>query len=158
MTEVCVDACLVVKLVTREPDSDLADTLFSTWYDQGTRLIAPPFLPIEVDSVLRQKAMLRRELTVEQARACFAAACQVPIEFLSLPGQRDLAWSFAEELLLPHVYDTTYLALAKLCDCEFWTADQRLVKVCQSLPFVRWLKELEPGGRGPILSRRLHAR
>ena len=139
MTEVCVDACLVVKLVSREPDSGLADALFATWQEQDTRLIAPPFFPIEVDSVLRQKVMLRRELTVEQARTCFAAACQVPVELLSLPGQRDLAWSLAEELDLSHVYDTTYLALAELRGCEFWTADQRLVTACRYLGFVRLL-------------------
>ena len=83
--------------------------------------------------------MLRRELTVEQARTCFAAACQVPVELLSLPGQRDLAWSLAEELDLSHVYDTIYLALAELRGCEFWTADQRLVTACRYLGFVRLL-------------------
>lgn len=141
MTEVCVDANLVVKLVSQEPDSDPADALFAAWQEQSTRLIAPPFLPIEVDSVLRQKVMLRQELTIEQARTCFAAACQVPVELLSLPGQRELAWSLAEELRLPHVYDTTYLALAELRGCEFWTADRRLVNACRHLRFVRLLGE-----------------
>jgi len=148
MTEVCVDACLVVKLVSQEPNSNLADTLFATWRRQSTRLIAPPFLPVEVDSVLRQKVTLRRELTIEQAQTCLAAACQVPIELLSLPGQRELAWSLAEELQFPHVYDTTYLALAELRGCEFWTADQQLVNACEHLHFVRWLGELGQAERG----------
>jgi len=146
MTEVCVDANLVVKLVSQEPDSDLADALFTTWQREGVRLIAPPFLPVEVDSVLRQKVMLRRELTAEQAQICFAAACQVPIELLALPGQRERAWSLAEELRLPHVYDTAYLALAELRNCEFWTADRQLVNACQHLRFVRWLGEFEHAG------------
>lgn len=140
-TEVCVDACLVVKLVSQEPDSDLVDALFAVWQGQGTHLIAPLLLPVEVDSVLRQKAMSRRELTVEQAQTCFAAACQVPIELLSLSGQRERAWSLAEEIGLPHVYDTTYLALAEMRNCEFWTADRRLVEACERLHFVHWLGE-----------------
>ncbi len=139
--EVCVDANLVVKLVSQEPDSSLADALFATWQEQDTRLIAPPFLTVEVDSVLRHKVVLRRELTAEQAQTCFAAACQVPIELLSLPGQRERAWSLAEELRLPHVYDTTYLALAELRGCEFWTADRRLGNACERLGFVHRLGE-----------------
>lgn len=142
MTEVCVDANLVVKLVSREADSNLADALFAAWQEREVRLIAPPLLPIEVDSVLRQKALLRRELSAEQARICFAAACQVPVELLWLPGQRELAWSLAEELRLPHVYDTAYLALAQLRGCEFWTADRHFVDACGHLAFVHWLGEL----------------
>jgi predicted nucleic acid-binding protein len=142
MAEVCVDACLVVKLVSQEPDSDLADALFAAWHGRDTHLVAPALLPLEVDSVLRQKVVLRQELTAEQARTCFEAACQVPVELLSLPGQRERAWSLAEELGFSHVYDTAYLALAELRGCEFWTADRRLVETCERLPFVHWLGEL----------------
>lgn len=143
MTEVCVDANLVVKLVSQEPDSHLVEALFAGWKKQSIRLVAPPFLTVEVDSVLRQKVMLRQELTAEQAETCFAAACQVPIELVSLSGQRERAWALAKELHLPHVYDTTYLALAELRGCEFWTADERLVNTCEDrLPFVRWLGDL----------------
>lgn len=148
MTEVCVDASLVVKLVSQEPDSALVDALFATWHEQGVRLIAPSFLPAEVDSILQQKVMLRRELTAEQARACFVAALRIPVELLSFPGQRELAWSLAEELRLPHVYDATYMALAELRGCEFWTADRRLTNTCEHLDFVRWLGESGHVGQG----------
>jgi predicted nucleic acid-binding protein len=40
LKEVCVDACLVVKLVINEPDSALADALFAWWQEQGVQLIA----------------------------------------------------------------------------------------------------------------------
>ena len=65
----------------------------------------------------------------------------MPIELLSLPGQRERAWSLAEELRLPYIYGTTCLALAELRGCEFWTADRRLVNACERLGFVRRLGE-----------------
>nr|MBC8254153.1 PIN domain nuclease [Ardenticatenia bacterium] len=42
----------------------------------------------------------------------------------------------------PQVYDSTYLALADLLGCAFWTADERLHRVVQAeLPWVRLLAE-----------------
>jgi predicted nucleic acid-binding protein len=157
MTEVCVDASLVVKLVSEEPDSASVDALFAGWHEQGVRLIAPSFLPAEVDSILQQKVVRRRELTPEQAHACFTAALQIPVELLSFPGQRELAWLLAEELRLPHVYDATYMALAELRGCEFWTADRRLVNTCEHLPFVRCLGESGYIGQGEEPGEQPHA-
>ena len=35
---------------------------------------------------------------------------------------------------------TAYLALAKICDCEFWTADEVLIDSLQGrLPWVKWI-------------------
>ncbi len=151
MTTVCVDASLVIKLVAQEPGSDLADRLFATWKAGGVRMVAPPFYAAEVDSVLRQKVALRRELTEEEAYCCFSAACLVPIEPLNLPGQRQRAWDLASMFGFPHVYDAVYLALTELLGCEFWTADRRLVeKVGGRLPFVHLLDEIEPQLGGGI--------
>jgi predicted nucleic acid-binding protein len=42
--------------------------------------------------------------------------------------------------ILPRAYDTAYLALAQLRNCEFWTADKRLFNaVSGELDWVRWL-------------------
>jgi predicted nucleic acid-binding protein len=46
----------------------------------------------------------------------------------------------AREFQFPTVYDATYLALAELSQCEFWTADEKLFKqVRDKLTFVKWL-------------------
>ena len=42
------------------------------------------------------------------------------------PGQRQRAWEIATDFGFATVYDATYLALAELQGCEFWTADERL--------------------------------
>lgn len=145
MRQVCVDAGLLVKVVVQEPDSERADALFAAWKAEDRQMIAPPFFAAEVDSVLRQKVMLRHELTEELADACFAAASQVPVETLTVPGQRERAWALARDLGMPHVYDATYLALAELAGCEFWTADAALYRLVKDkLPYVRLLSEHGP--------------
>src|SRR3954451_12271711 len=120
--EVCVDAGLAVKAVVDEPDSDRVDALFEEWAMAHMRVIAPAFFEAEADSILRKKAVLRQELTSEEAEGAFLDLQALPIEQLSLPAQRQRAWEIACEFGFPTVYDATYLALADLRGCEFWTA------------------------------------
>ena len=55
-----------------------------------------------------------------------------------MPGQRQRAWEIATDFGFATVYDATYLALAELRGCEFWTADERLVnQVKDTLSFVK---------------------
>src|SRR5947208_9173011 len=137
--EVCVDASLAVKVVVTEPDSDKAEALFDEWADEGTLLLAPAFFAAETDSILRQKVTLRKELTPEQAEAAFARLQTLPIQQISVPEQRQRAWEIATDLGFATVYDATYLALAELHGCEFWTADERLFnQVKDRLLFVKW--------------------
>jgi predicted nucleic acid-binding protein len=148
--EVCVDASLAVKVVVIEPDSDKADALFDEWANEGTLLVAPAFFVVETDSILRQKVMLRKELTPEQAEAAFAKLQTLPIQQISVPGQRQRAWEIATDLGFATVYDAAYLALAELRGCEFWTADERLFnQVKDTLAFVRWLGNYVPSTTSP---------
>jgi predicted nucleic acid-binding protein len=144
-TEVCVDASLAVKVVVPESDSDKADGLFGEWAREGKQLIAPAFFQVETDSILRQKVALRKELTPEQGGAAFARLRALPIQEVSESGQRERAWEIATEFGFPTVYDATYLALAELRGCEFWTADERLFnQVKDRLSFVKWLGSHAP--------------
>lgn len=148
--EVCVDASLAVKVVVPEPDSDKADALVEEWANEGTLLIAPAFFVVETDSILRQKVALRKELTLEQAEAAFVKLQALPIQQIAVPGQRQRAWEIATDLGFPTVYDATYLALAELRGCEFWTADERLFnRVKDRLPFVKWLGNYAPWTTSP---------
>lgn len=148
--EVCVDAGLAVKMVVTEPDSSRVEALFQQWADGGTQVIAPAFFQVETDSILRKKATARRELTAEDAEAAFRDLQALPIRQVSLPGQRQRAWEIACDFGLPTVYDATYLAVADLRACEFWTADERLcTRVKHRLTFVRWLGEFAPQVMAP---------
>ena len=145
MTEVCVDASLAIKVVVPEAGSDKADALFTQWASEDTQLIAPVFFEVETDSILRQKVLLRRELTVDQAQRAFASLQGLPIKTTHSPEQRERAWEIARELQFPTVYDATFLASAELRRCEFWTADEKLFKQVRSkLSFVQWLGNYSP--------------
>jgi predicted nucleic acid-binding protein len=145
-----VDASLALKVVVTEWDSDKADALFDQWANEGKQLIAPLFFEVETDSILRQKAALRKELTPEQAGAAFAKLQALPIQQISVPGQRLRAWKIATEFGLTTVYDATYLALAELRGCEFWTADERLFnQVKGKLSYVKWLGIYVPRTSSP---------
>jgi len=140
MNQVCVDAGLVIKLLTPEEDSSLAEVLFSQWRDDGTSMIAPAFAPAEVDSVLRKK-VLRGYISQKVADEAFRLACQLPIAIDNDTNYRKRAWEIATRFQLPTVYDAIYLALAEANRCEFWTADQTLYdKVKGELTFVKFLK------------------
>ena len=141
--EVCVDACLVAKLVVNEPDSDPARALFGQWARERTQLIAPPFFVAEIDSVLRKKAAIREELTLAQADAAFEAAQAIPVELIHEPGARRRAWELAKEWGLSDVYDAHYLALAELRDCLFWTSDDVLYRAVRGkIPYIRQLGDV----------------
>ena len=122
-----------------------ADALFDQWAGDETQLIAPLFFEVETDSILRQKVSLRRELTVDQAQRAFASLQVLPIKTTHSPEQRERAWEIAREFQFPTVYDATYLALAELRQCEFWTADEKLFKqVRDKLTYVQWLGNYSP--------------
>ncbi len=142
---VCVDASPAIKVIVREPDSEKADALFAQWSNEGTCLIAPAFFDVETDSILRQKVILRQELTPAQAEAAFIVLQALPIRQLTVPAQRQRAWQIATEFGFATVYDATYLALAELQGCPFWTADKRLFdQVKVRIPFVKWLGDYVP--------------
>lgn len=103
------------------------------------------FFEVETDSILRQKALLRRELTADPAQRAFASLRALPIKTKHSAEQRERAWEIASEFQFPTVYDATYLALAELSQCEFWTADEKLFKqVRDKLTFVQWLGNYPP--------------
>ncbi|GIV76846.1 MAG: hypothetical protein KatS3mg050_1240 [Litorilinea sp.] len=56
-----------------------------------------------------------------------------------------LAWELAKQFNQPRAYDTAYLALAQLHQCDFWTADEKLYNaVKDALPWVKWVGNFAP--------------
>lgn len=137
---VCVDASVAVQIVTREDHSRQADALWTDWLRRGLRPIAPPFFPYEVCSVLRQKAALRRELTPQEEQEALDLFLSLDISILSPHGHLQTARDLAAEFALPTVYDTAYLALARIEKCDFWTADRRFYNAVHArFDTVHWL-------------------
>ncbi|MFW6102363.1 MAG: type II toxin-antitoxin system VapC family toxin [Chloroflexota bacterium] len=136
---VCVDASVAVKLVVQEPHSDRAASLWRGWIGEDIERIVPSFFPFEVASTIRRKCV-RRQLTEEEAEEAFEIFTVLDFVVLEPETLLKEARDMAKELGLPTIYDTAYLALAKLCNCEFWTADRVLVNSLQGKFFwAKWI-------------------
>lgn len=138
---VCIDASLAVKLLVQEPYSERVASLWRGWIEEDVEPIVPSFFPFEVTSTIRRKCV-RKQLTDEEAEEAFNIFATLDFVVLRPKALLKEAWDMAKEFGLPTLYDTAYLALAKLCDCEFWTADEVLINSLQGkLPWVKWIGE-----------------
>jgi len=136
---VCIDASLAVKLLVQEPYSDRAAFLWRGWIEEDIERIVPSFFPFEVTSTIRRKC-IRKQLTEEEAEEAFNIFAAFDFVVLKPRTLLREAWDMAKELGLPTLYDTAYLALAKLCNSEFWTADEVLINSLQGkFSWVKWI-------------------
>lgn len=139
MTPVCVDASLALKLVLLEDDSDRAEALWANWITQDITVIAPYLLAYEVSSVICNK-LYRGKITSEDGDLAFAKVHAQGIVLLHPKELAPTAWDLARQFNRPTAYDSQYLALAQILDCELWTADKRLYNaVHDTLPWVQIL-------------------
>lgn len=135
----CIDACVAVKWVLPEHDSDQASALFDHLTAVKASLIAPPHMPIEVVNTIRKKAR-RQEITPADSEDALAAFLALPLSIAMPDGLYESALLLATRFDRPTVYDTTYVALAEMAGCDMWTADQRLLNALGNrLPFVKSL-------------------
>ncbi|MGE5553800.1 MAG: type II toxin-antitoxin system VapC family toxin [Betaproteobacteria bacterium] len=140
---VCVDASLVIKLLTPEPGSGEVQEWFVRHAED--ELVAPHFLVAEVLSSLRRKCK-SGEITSQEARAATSVLESLGLKLVWEWGLAERALALSEELEQATVYDSIYLAVAEATGCEFWTMDARFARsVAPRYPFVRLL-ELSAAG------------
>jgi predicted nucleic acid-binding protein len=133
---VCVDACLVIRLVA-DPADEVSRRLWDEW-DAGRReIVAPGLLFYEVSNVLYRYA--RAGLIGEEAaRLALSAALALPIRLIHAPEVHIRALEIAHRFSLAAAYDAHYLAVADMLSGEFWTGDLKLAHVVSDdLPWVR---------------------
>ena len=123
-----VDSSVVAKWFLPEEHSEEARALLTS----GAELIAPDLMPIEVASVA-WKRVQRGELTAEEATALVHDLATLPMR---IEPSDNLIESALEIALATKrtVYDCVYVALAIANDCEFVTADERLVNSLVATP------------------------
>lgn len=141
---VCVDASIVLNLWLDQPLSAKARDLWQTWNTLRSRLVAPSLFRYEVTAVFRRSVHLGL-IAPTEGRDALQDVLQLPIEYISPSRLHLQAYDFATRFNRPTAYDAHYLVIASELDCEFWTADRRLVNtVGESLPWVKWLGDYSP--------------
>jgi predicted nucleic acid-binding protein len=143
---VCADASLTLKLVLDEPDSTLAEALWSHWQTGDVTIIAPTLWAYEVTSVIRNRvyrSLYPADDEAEALRTLFA----LEVQLLTPDGLHLRAWEIARQLYRSAAYDAHYLALAEIVGCPFWTADERLFNAAHAtFDWVYWLGSFRPSG------------
>ena len=142
MSELCVDASVVVKLVLKgESHRVTARRLLRDSIVNNVTLIAPAFFESEADSAIR-KRVHEGKLSLTDAKKAFAGLDKVTVQILTHPNLRQRARDIAGQFNLRTVYDATYAGLAELRGCEFWTADKVFYgMVNEVLSFVKYLPD-----------------
>lgn len=121
MNTFVIDASIAVKWVVEEEGTPEALAL-----RQRTRLIAPELLVAECANILWKK-VARDELLREEALLAAKLLQGAEVELLPMRSLFEVATTLAIELVHP-AYDCIYLALAIENDCQFVTADERLLR------------------------------
>lgn len=67
------------------------------------------------------------------------------VDYAAIPDLHVQAYDLATKLNLSKGYDAYYLVVAQERQCEFWTADRRLVNaVSTQYPWVHWIGDYSP--------------
>ena len=125
MTPHVIDASVVIKWFVDEIHAEAAQRLQEDQYE----LFAPDLLWPECGNILWEKVR-RGELTLDEACLIRGGLEQQPISTfpsrLILEPALEVAFDVSRT-----VYDSCYLALAMLLDCQLVTADQKLFNALQ---------------------------
>lgn len=120
-----------------EPDLEAARALYRR-FEHGTVLFAvPDCFSYELGGVVRT-AERRRRITADQADAILAAIAELPLDTFTGQLLLPIAGTRARTLNIT-LYDALYLAVAELTGATLVTADQRLYRQLEHLPYVRLL-------------------
>lgn len=135
--QVCVDASLALMLLLPHDLTPQVESLWRTWSQEETDLVAPPLFFAEVTSVLRESVHFGR-LDAGEGEMAFSAFMKLEVRSVSPPDLQPRAWALAKEHRRPRAYDAQYLALATSLGCELWTGDRRLVNAIEA-PWLKWV-------------------
>lgn len=122
---VCVDANVVLRLVTGGDGAEQIARLWADWREAGLQIAAPGLLAYEVTNALWRYAHVG-ELEPDEAAMALDTALGLGVVLHNDSALHRRALELARRHGLPATYDAHYLALAEMLDAGLWTTDARL--------------------------------
>ena len=129
---VCLDANLVVHLVTSGERDAAIVHLWREWHEAGRPIVAPTLLQYEVSNAL-YRYVAHGVYSPEEAAKLLDMALGLRIILFGHAALHRRALLLAGQFGLPAAYDAHYLAVAEMFGADFWTADQRLFEAVSAV-------------------------
>jgi predicted nucleic acid-binding protein len=131
-----IDASLAFRLLLPGSQQAEMQSLVAQWLADGCELHAPTLWAYELTSALC-KTVHFGHITAGEAERTLALAQHLGVQLVA-PHDELVRSAFGWTLRLDRAaaYDSFYLALAEMLDCELWTADRGLQRAVDE-PWVR---------------------
>jgi predicted nucleic acid-binding protein len=130
LSPIVIPPTVIIRTLMPGPFTSNVLSLLALWQRRQQGLIAPALLAFEVTSTLRRLVYLR-ELTPDKGEDAFVQFLRIRVRLTHRQSLFPLAWGLAKQYQRPRAYDTAYLTLAQLHQCESWPADERLYNAVQ---------------------------
>lgn len=129
---ICVDANLLVRLVSSPISETVYLNLWQQWKQNNYKIFAPTLCYYEVVNALYRmnKANL---LTLEETNIALEDALNLDVILYGDIELHRQALILAKKIGFPASYDAHYLALAQLLESNFYTADKKLYNSVKDL-------------------------
>lgn len=132
----CVDASLIIRILTSNEPESVYERLWNQWQQSNTIIVAPTLIMYEVSNGLYRYSRAG-EITPDEAEQLLERALHLGIQFIGDAELHRQAFKIAQRYNLPATYDAHYLALAARLTINFWTSERRSFNaVGSSLPFI----------------------
>ena len=134
---VCVDASVALSWLFYDTYRKQTDALWEKWSAEAIDMVVPPMFHAEVTTGIRKRVHFKQISPVDGERL-FEVYSGLEVKVIDKAEMYRGAWRLARQYNLPVCYDTQYLAVAELEDCEFWTLDRKLLNSVKGNKRVRW--------------------
>lgn len=141
---VVIDASVAMKAILPNPLQPQCLALAKTFIE--VQPVAPVLWAYETTSAVA-KAVHFEEITEREARQALERLEALGVRvFVPDADQNRITLDWTLRFKRASAYDSYYLALAQTLECDFWTADKRLVNALQDaqLGWLHWIEEIKP--------------
>ncbi len=136
---IILDASVILKMIFEEQDTNLVLQLIENHITGKEKMAAPELLYYELANVLATKT----PLSVKSSSSALTEIFNLEIETYTLGVEEFLSSINLSYKYKISVYDASYMILAERLNCNFITADVKLVKKTKDLKFVRLLNDIK---------------